>query len=228
MPSITPNYLTTSPDGKVSASFTGGLILPTDKNVSTHKLSTTAVQWTKSENGGMFALVNGERVEQDLPTYIHANTLYGSVLSPNGIVSSGLYLTSNDGSGGKVEIQADAPLQSKNPITLLNGAGESAFIQAGGTKLNLGRYLLAWGKVPMNFPGSWASDPTSINHQLGATPEAYTVFPSAPSYNVAANVVVNEINHPDANWIYVRGRTVDGSSVGPGTIDVYWFAITKA
>lgn len=61
MPQSIPNYLTTSPDGTVTAEFSGGIRIPMDPN-ELPGAPRKAVSWVDSTNGGLIAQIAGAYV----------------------------------------------------------------------------------------------------------------------------------------------------------------------
>lgn len=82
---------------------------------------------------------------------------------------------------------------------------------------------IRYGQVSMNFPGSAYSDTVLVNHGLGKVPAVFVATAHAPSDNIVTAVVINETGGRTSSVVTIRGRTVDGSSVGPGAITLSYF-----
>lgn len=143
MPQSQPNYLTVAPDGSVTASFSGGVIVPLSGSIGASP--GRSIAWVDA-NGAKLAYVVGTQVGAQIENHQVAATQDASIATVNYQADS--YVRAND-TTNIAEVRAsaarqEAPVQSFDKKILdANGSSDYLLKQAGYTNGNAASGLVA-------------------------------------------------------------------------------------
>lgn len=223
MPKLTPNYLSVTSDGRISAKFTGGLILPVPSN-NTPGSTTTSVTWTREEDGSWFARMRAGRTSISPPA---SNSLVTELQSPNTAHAASYFLEAfNSSPGGAISrmgVSADA-----QAATVLDSDGYSSFLTVNGPGSPYTRLRSFVCFVTFTWPGG---TPFSNVIDLSAI-AGYTVGASLATMpgDWQNRNFVCEPFHPAGGGSLIQAKaTQGGGAVNPGggvTNGAYVLAIT--
>lgn len=198
--------------GNVSYDFAGHVHaqgIDLDVGLASTPPDTNRIRWLDSgtDKGGL--LCYQLKPGQAPPPYTAATKLY--------LDNAGNSIEVYRSGSGVHEIKANADGYS---ALILDSNGRSDFLRLpfrAGTAASM-------GGADLFFNGVYYSDQLAIAHGLGAAPWGVICSVQAPSYTIANAIVVNETANRDSTYFYVRGRTVSGAAIGPGTVRVTWVA----
>jgi hypothetical protein len=176
MPRAVPNYLTTTPDGRVGANFSGhvhaaGLDLDSD-NTGSPPVD-RRIRWLRPDTGALVADISSGFLN-------NTGTLDLEVLPNNNGTNGGAQINLNAGTGGRSQIGIAASTPGSGVQTgrvLLDDLGASSFLQGAcvlGGSFNLNT-LNPWSPGVINF----TTGPASKQAIFGVQTSAYLPAGSA-------------------------------------------------
>jgi hypothetical protein len=101
---------------------------------------------------------------------------------------------------------------------ILSSTGESDFVRLGTRSIR----RVEMGRSLVSFPGASVSSILVVNHNLGVVP-SYVVA-SCDDNGAHAVMSVFQVLFKTATTFQLRGKTVDGSVIGPGNVGCSWIA----
>lgn len=215
MPKSTPNYLSVDALGQIVASFSGGLVLPIALNAP--GTASTAVTWTKTEDGAMVARVQASRQSLSPPA---RNFLSARLDSPDAARNAQLQMTAATGNvlapGGipshKAWVLALAGAETR---LLLDDNGYSDFFQGGGL---VAFEVFGGSSVSLNAPRAF-NNIVGVFRSTGFAPVAGGPFPMQVNLSTVGLIAQSQFYFNTANehtTLIAFANSRNFASMGPG------------
>lgn len=230
MPQSTPNYITTTITGLVGAAFTGlisalGLdMIAQNAAASSIGSAVNSVRWHRTNiSGTPTGYLSGGYTEAAGPSWLSlaaASLTLGRIAYLQTQTVDNVTTATDDQNKVIAEVVGAGPSQNR---VIVNGKGESSFVQKIGVTGNTGR--MTWGSFSTPGFGGTGQLNGTFAHGLGVTP-SIVIFTGAAIATFAGTdspVTVSEYGRDATNISWLA--RIDNGSVSNNAIVIYWVAI---